>query len=168
MSAKLEPRGEPLTKTLGNVRTWRGILRSQSGQSLVELAFLTPVLLLLLIGTVEMGRYTSLSIMIGNSARAGAQYGAQNTTTAGDKGGIQSAALADLKDISGLKLAPQVTSTFVCGCDNGGQLSPLQKRKTLAKQPAISAAIWLPRCRLQSAELLSRCSIIPGFPRRSS
>jgi Flp pilus assembly protein TadG len=133
MTAKLEPRGEPLTKTLGNVRTWRGILRSQSGQSLVELAFLTPVLLLLLIGTVEMGRYTSLSIMIGNSARAGAQYGAQNTTTAGDKGGIQSAALADLKDISGLKPAPQVTSTFVCGCDNGGTIIPTPETKDACK-----------------------------------
>jgi Flp pilus assembly protein TadG len=124
MSAKLEPQGEPMTKTPGNVRTWRGILRSQSGQSLVELAFLTPVLLLLLIGTVELGRYTSLSILMGNAARAGAEYGAQNTTTAGDSGGIKTAAMADLKDISGFKTQPTVTSTFVCGCDNGGTIIP--------------------------------------------
>lgn len=113
-----------MTKTPGNVRTWRGILRSQSGQSLVELALLTPILLLLLIGTVEMGRYTSLSILMGNAARAGAQYGAQNTTTAADSSGIQTAALADLTDISGFKTQPTVTSTFVCGCDNGGTIIP--------------------------------------------
>jgi Flp pilus assembly protein TadG len=114
-----------MTKTHGNARTWRGILRSQSGQSLVELAFLTPILLLLLIGTIEMGRYTSLSILIGNAARAGAEYGAQNTTRAGDSAGIQRAAMADLQDISGLSAPLSVSPIlFVCGCDNGGSIIP--------------------------------------------
>ena len=124
MNTKLELQSEPITKMLNNVRTLRRILGSQSGQSLVELALLTPILLLLVIGTVEMGRYTSLSILVGNAARAGAEYGAQNPTTAGDSAGINNAAMADLKDISGFTTQPTVTSTFVCGCDNGGTIIP--------------------------------------------
>jgi Flp pilus assembly protein TadG len=124
MNTKREPRSEPMMKKLNNFRTLPRILRSQSGQSLVELALLTPILLLLVVGTVEMGRYTSLSILVGNAARAGAEYGAQNPTTAGDSAGIQNAAMADLKDISGFKTQPTVTSTFVCGCDNGGTIIP--------------------------------------------
>lgn len=124
MNTKREPRSEPMMKKLSNVRILPRILRSQSGQSLVELALLTPILLLLVIGTVEMGRYTSLSILVGNAARAGADYGAQNPTTAGDSAGIKNAAMADLKDISGFKTQPTVTSVFVCGCDNGGTVIP--------------------------------------------
>lgn len=124
MNPNLEPRSERITKMLTHVRTWRQILHSPSGQSLVELALLTPILLLLVVGTVEMGRYTSLSILMGNAARAGADYGAQSPTTAGDSAGIQKAALADLKDISGFKTQPTVTSVFVCGCDDGGTVIP--------------------------------------------
>jgi Flp pilus assembly protein TadG len=124
MKAKSEPQRESKTKTLDNVRRFRGILGSQSGQSLVELALLTPILLLLVIGTVEMGRYASLSILVGNAARAGAEYGAQNPTTAGDTNGIRNAAFADLQDISSFTTQPAVTSTFTCGCDSGGAIIP--------------------------------------------
>jgi Flp pilus assembly protein TadG len=124
MKTKQGPRSEPAGKTLNSVHDSRRILRSQSGQSLVELALLTPLLLLLIIGTVEMGRYAILSILVGNAARAGAAYGARNTTTAGDQTGIQNAALADLQDISSFTTQPTVTSTFVCGCDNGGTIIP--------------------------------------------
>ena len=52
-------------------------LRCESGQSLIELALLTPLLLALILGVVEMGRYTYLSILLGNAAEAGAAYGAE-------------------------------------------------------------------------------------------
>lgn len=111
-------------KALNPIRVSRRILRSQSGQSLVELALITPILLLLVIGTVEMGRYASLSILVGNAARAGAEYGAQNPTSAGDTNGIRNAAFADLQDISSFTTQPTVTSKFVCGCDSGGAIIP--------------------------------------------
>jgi Flp pilus assembly protein TadG len=98
----------------------RGIFHSQSGQSLVELALLSPLLLVLVIGTIEMGRYASLALLVGNAARAGAAYGSQNTTKAADAPGIRTAALNDGQNISGLT----VTSTFVCGCDTGGTVIP--------------------------------------------
>jgi Flp pilus assembly protein TadG len=108
-----------ISKKLDRVPLLRGIVRSQSGQSLVELALLTPILLLLVIGTVDMGRYAYISIQVGNAARAGAAYGAQSPIKAADTAGIKNAALNDGENISGLN----VTSTFVCECDNGGAIT---------------------------------------------
>jgi Flp pilus assembly protein TadG len=97
-----------------------GILKSQSGQSLVELALLTPLLLLLLIGSVEMGRYAYISVLVANAARAGAAYGAQSLGNSTDTGGIQTAADNDFQN-NGLTTSNlTVTSSTSCGCDNGG------------------------------------------------
>jgi Flp pilus assembly protein TadG len=69
--------------------------RSESGASLVEFAILLPVMVFLLMGVIEIGRYTYYAILAANAARAGAQYGSQNTTTADDIAGMTSAAVAD-------------------------------------------------------------------------
>jgi Flp pilus assembly protein TadG len=62
-------------------------LRSQRGQSLIEVALLTPLLLSLMVGTIEMGRYAYLSILVGNAARAGAAYGSQSLALSVDASG---------------------------------------------------------------------------------
>src|ERR1700730_8362816 len=67
MKLTLELRSKILNLKLG---PFRALLRSERGQSLVELALLTPLLLILIIGVVEMGRYASLGILVGNAARA--------------------------------------------------------------------------------------------------
>jgi Flp pilus assembly protein TadG len=101
-------------------QTGRILARSnaQHGQSLVELALVTPLLLLLLVGTIEIGRFAYYSILVSNAARAGAQYGAQSLATAADNAGISTAAKNDAQNITGLT----VTSTQLCGC-NGASLS---------------------------------------------
>jgi Flp pilus assembly protein TadG len=118
------------------LRQFRALWRSDRGQSLIELALLTPVLLILVVGLVEMGRYTSMSIQVSNAARAGAQYGAQNLAKAADANGIRCA--AENESLSG-GTAPACPSsnplglavtfpagpTTVCGCDNGGTISTM-------------------------------------------
>ena len=47
----------------------------QSGQSMVELAILLPVLLWILLGAVDFGRVYYTSIAITNAARVGSAYG---------------------------------------------------------------------------------------------
>jgi Flp pilus assembly protein TadG len=84
---------------------------AQGGQSLLELALVLPMLLLLLVGTIEIGRFAYYSIVVSNAARAGAQYGAQNLTTAADLAGMQTAANNDA-NIAGLTVTPIVQ----CGC----------------------------------------------------
>ncbi len=65
------------------------------GAALSELVILAPLILLLLIGVVEAGAAGNFAIKIGNAARAGVQYGAQNHVTAADTNGMVAAATAD-------------------------------------------------------------------------
>lgn len=55
-------------------------LDNEKGQSLVELALLLPVLIMLLMGTVDLGRAFYTYVAITNAAREGARYGASFPT----------------------------------------------------------------------------------------
>jgi Flp pilus assembly protein TadG len=81
-------------------------LRSDRGASLVEFAIVAPVLIFLLIGTIEVSRYAYYSILAASAARAGVQYGAQNTTTALDSTGITNAARADGQNLAAWTITP--------------------------------------------------------------
>jgi Flp pilus assembly protein TadG len=85
---------------------------AQAGQALLEVALVTPLLLLLAVGIIEIGRYAYYSILVADAARAGAQYGAQNLATAADTAGIKTAAENDGQNLSELK----VTVQHECGC----------------------------------------------------
>jgi Flp pilus assembly protein TadG len=87
--------------------------RGCGGQTVVEVALLLPLLLLLLVGVIEIGRYAYFDILISNAARAGAQYGAQSLIQAADVAGIRTAAQND-----GLA-AMTITATQQCGCAAG-------------------------------------------------
>jgi Flp pilus assembly protein TadG len=89
---------------------------TQPGQSVLEMALVLPVLLLLLIGTIEIGRFSYYSILVSNAARAGAQYGSQNLATAADTNGIRTAAQTDAQNVQGLVVTP----TQLCGCTSAG------------------------------------------------
>jgi Flp pilus assembly protein TadG len=92
---------------------WRQMLTtgagSERGSSLVEFGLMIPVLGLLLLGVVDMGRAFYLSIEVSNAAYAGARYGSQNYT---DTTGMQNAAIADATDVAGLT----ATATYGCVC----------------------------------------------------
>jgi Flp pilus assembly protein TadG len=99
--------------------------RSESGQSLIELALLTPLLLILVVGIAEMGRYSYLDILVSNAARAGAAWGAQNLPNSADTTDITTAATNDCQNCASLSTgALSVVSSPVCTCDNGGSLNP--------------------------------------------
>jgi Flp pilus assembly protein TadG len=70
-------------------------LLATAGTSLVEFAIVAPVLIFLVIGAIEVGRYEYFAILTANAARAGAQYGAQDLEAAYDNAGITSAVLQD-------------------------------------------------------------------------
>lgn len=87
---------------------------AESGQSLVEMALLTPVLLLLLVGIIEVGRFAYYSIEVTNAARAAVQYGAQSLASSKDIPGIQQAALRDASDVSGITFSPLPANLCAC------------------------------------------------------
>jgi Flp pilus assembly protein TadG len=105
--------------------------RRQSGQALIEMAFVVPLLLLLVLGVIEIGRYAYIAILVGNAARAGADYGAQSSAQSVDTTGIQNAAYYDFaggttssSSANGLSRSTlTVTSVVACGCDSGGAIT---------------------------------------------
>ncbi len=78
------------------------LVRSESGTSLIEFALVFPVLVFLLIGLIEVGRYAYFAIVAANAARAGVQYGAQSLSTAQNTSGMQNAASQDAMNLSSL------------------------------------------------------------------
>src|SRR5579862_720789 len=89
--------------------------RSQRGASFIELALMMPLLSLLLLGVIDMGRAFYLSIEVNDAARAAAQYAFQNSATEKDTTGIRSAASSDAPDVSGLTTTP----VHGCMCSDG-------------------------------------------------
>jgi hypothetical protein len=86
----------------------------QAGQSVAELALLTPVLLLMLVGAIEIGRFAYYAIEVTSAARAGVQYGVQSLIDSKDLAGIRLAASNDAPDLSQLR----VDATDLCACSN--------------------------------------------------
>ncbi|MDE3136745.1 MAG: pilus assembly protein [Acidobacteriota bacterium] len=129
--------GKIVQKNHGSIGRAGGKLDSQSGQSLLEMALLTPLLLAMVLGSIELGRYAYLSILVGNAAHAGALYGAQSTGQAAPpppttpltangsmNGGITVAAQNDFQNNGGQSAQNLiVTWTNSCACDNQGTLT---------------------------------------------
>jgi Flp pilus assembly protein TadG len=117
----------------------------QRGQSLIELALIAPLVLLLVIGVIEIGRIGFYTLELTGAARAGAAYGAQNPATAVDTSGMQTAAKSDVPDASTGTTATAglynfaVASEQLCQCWNtsGG---------TQAAPTACSASLGFPTC----------------------
>jgi Flp pilus assembly protein TadG len=106
--------------------------RKQSGQALMELAIALPILLVLVVGLIDVGRYAYIAILIGNAARAGAAYGSQSNGQSVDTTGIANAADYDFAGATSgttttnngqLVSALTVTSSVSCGCDSGGTMT---------------------------------------------
>ena len=95
---------------------------AEAGQALLEFAFVLPVLCLLSIGVVELGRVAAFTIAVNNAATAGVEYGSQNATTAGNIPGMQDAATKDTIG-NGLQGTMTVTATNGCLCDTGAGTS---------------------------------------------
>jgi Flp pilus assembly protein TadG len=106
---------EPLSAEFHYVHRTPRIFATR-GQSVLEFALLLPVMLLLLVGIIEVGRFAYYSILVANAARAGAQYGAQGLATAADTPGIQAAAENDGQNLPQLA----VTASQQCGCNGAG------------------------------------------------
>jgi Flp pilus assembly protein TadG len=102
------------TAGLERRRFWRGRKLAERGQSVAEIALVTPMLLLLLVGTIEIGRYAYYGIEVSSAARAGVQYGAQSLADSKDVAGIAQAARNDAPEVPGIN----VSATDQCACSN--------------------------------------------------
>jgi len=143
----------------------------QSGQTLLEVALLTPLLLLLLLGVIEMGRYAYMGILVGNAAHAGAMYGSENVNNSGDGPGIQTAADNDFDTTTYGPLT--VNSSTSCGCDNGGTISGLTNACNTQVDPTVADTIatcsaggghWAIMCNVEAKGTFNSLFSYPGIP----
>jgi Flp pilus assembly protein TadG len=71
----------------------------ERGQSLMELALITPVFLILALGVFDYGRVYFAYVSVTNGARTGADYASVNPTQAADLDGIRAAALTETNEL---------------------------------------------------------------------
>ena len=92
----------------------------ERGVSTVEMALMLPFLLLLLIGVVDFAQLFRLAIEVSSAARAGAQYGYQNSATQTDTAGMIAAAEDEAADVTtwGANAA-----SYGCMCSDGTEQS---------------------------------------------
>src|SRR5262245_6983281 len=96
------------------------------GSTLIELALALPILVLILVATVDFARVFYMGIQLTNAARAGAQYGAASLGRSGDFPGMQAAA-----QNSGNLLGVSSTGFRVCQCaDDSGVFSATSPANT--------------------------------------
>ena len=92
------------------------LVRDDCGLATIELALVTPIFVILLLGAADFGRLMYIWIDVTNAARAGVQYGAQSRATAENNAAMQTAATNDgSTDVTGLT----ATATQFCSCANG-------------------------------------------------
>jgi len=142
-----------------------GPLRSQSGQAMLELALVTPLLLLLSIGVIEMGRYAYIGILVGNAARAGADYGAQSLAQAADTTGIQTAADNDFQSNGQPVSNLTVNSSTACGCDSGGTTTAQTCTVASANTcTSVSKQVWVVTLSVTASGTFRPMFTYPGVP----
>jgi Flp pilus assembly protein TadG len=113
----------------------RRLMNDESGQSLIEVYVILPILMLILVGAVEMGRVAYASIEVMNAAAAGVQYGAQNPISAFDAPGIALVAQNDAADITLSSVTPSrsciCSTTPATGCAATGTACPGSNPETI-------------------------------------
>src|SRR5450759_3579990 len=88
----------------------------RKGAAAVEFALLGTVFVVLLGIAMDYSRLFYASIEVANAAKAGAQYGAQDTTHASDFTGMQNAAKNDAANVTNLT----ATASQFCTCPDNG------------------------------------------------
>jgi Flp pilus assembly protein TadG len=98
------------------VRQLIGSLRSEQGASLVEVGLVLPMLLFIVLATVDFARGFYYANEVAGGAHAGAVYGSQNLS---DTTGISNAVKYDAPDVSDIS----VSSSWGCECSDGTSAS---------------------------------------------
>lgn len=123
---------------------------ARRGAAAVELAFVLPPLITLLLGCVDFGRFPHSYMAVINAARAGAGYGATHpyttATASAWQAAVRQAVLDEMQNVAGFD-ATKLSVTTTLGIDSGGATNvtvdvryPFQ---TLIAWPVLPASLTL-------------------------
>jgi len=90
-----------------------------AGSTMVELALGLPLLLLLTLGAMDLGRMYFHAVTAANAAATGAFYGAQSNVKTGHFDDMVTAAKQDAEDIGTVT----ATAERFCGCPDGTKVA---------------------------------------------
>ena len=76
--------------------------QSTAGSATVELALIVPVLVLIMLGLLDMGRVFYGAITVASAARAGVAYGSMSAVHSDNIAAMNASAQADALDVTGL------------------------------------------------------------------
>lgn len=148
-------------------KTGRNTKRAlQSGQSMAEVALLAPLLLAMLMGAIEVGRYAYISILVSNAAHAGALYASQGPQPAGNLPGITMAADEDFQSNGQDTSALTVSSSAACACDSQGTL--VSEPCDPATPPTCSSGHWIAMISVKASATFQPLFKYPGVPDKLS
>jgi Flp pilus assembly protein TadG len=133
------------------------------------MAVILPLLLIMVLGIVEIGRYAYLSILVGNAARAGAAYGAQHLGNSNDTPGIIQAAKNDYLGNGQDPSTLTVTTSPSCGCDDGaGNVTPDTNAACFPANPSLgtcsSGEHWVVNVSVTASATYQGLFGYPGIP----
>jgi Flp pilus assembly protein TadG len=133
----------------------------ESGQALVELSLVAPVLLALVLGIADFCRVFYASIAVSNAARAGAQYGIE-PAQATNATGIQAAAVQDanLRGFTTANVTP-VTYFCICGSDPTTVTQRGAATCTAALTSCSAPSVWVD---VTTNYTFNTITQFPGFP----
>jgi Flp pilus assembly protein TadG len=134
--------------------TLRKLIRAlgihEEGGAIAETALTAPLLVVLVVGSVEFARVAYASIEVVNAARAGVSYGAQSGLTASDTAGITWAATHDGVNIPGMTVT-NVAIGYVCSDGSAATGTPpacttagLEETLTVQTQVRMNPLIHVP------------------------
>jgi Flp pilus assembly protein TadG len=145
--------------------------RHESGQALVELALVAPVLLVLVLGIADFCRVFYASISVSNAARAGAQYGLRtgyyNQTSGMQQAAVQDAGLPGF-NANASNPNPNATATYFCVCGSDPTAVAANPARGAAQCAAARAScsapsIWVD---VTTNYTFNTITQFPGFPNR--
>jgi Flp pilus assembly protein TadG len=125
-----------------------GAKQRASGQSLVEFALLLPVMLLLLIGALDIGRLFYFDIVVGNAVREGARQAVDPAyTNAQITQVVQSSAPGVA--VGGVTVSPSSRSS----ANSGEEVSVTATYTLVVFTPGISSLIGSPKAVSHTAKM---------------
>lgn len=101
-----------------------GWTKTERGAQLIEMAILTPFLVLVLLGSTDFARVAYHAITLANAARAGAQFATFSSAAALNTAGIKAAADLEAENLGAITVASNLycrcpTTTAVVSCTVG-------------------------------------------------
>jgi Flp pilus assembly protein TadG len=119
-----------------------------------------PVLLLLALGVIEVGRYAYIAILVGNAAHAGAIYGSQSIPQSNDPLIVTAAQNDFLNNGQDPNNLPAITYSTSCGCDSGGTVAPA----TACSPATCASGHWVVLLSVTASGTFSALFNYPGIP----